>query len=125
MGHWTSARRALRNIVIGLGGENERNYPWDPILPHCGEFENNGNSLDRAGPEDLRENDRKNHRGRRSRGNLVTTEDLEVGAMIADMRESINPDLLQTIEGQPVLVHAGRSPTSPSGSHPSSPTGSG
>lgn len=38
----------------------------------------------------------------------VTTEDLEVaGAMCAYMRESINPSLLQTIEGQPVLVHAG------------------
>jgi formyltetrahydrofolate synthetase len=42
------------------------------------------------------------------RGNPVTTEDLEVaGAMTAFMRESINPTLLQTVEGQPVLVHAG------------------
>jgi formyltetrahydrofolate synthetase len=42
------------------------------------------------------------------KGNPVTTEDLEVaGAMTAWMVEALNPNLLQTIEGQPVLVHAG------------------
>jgi methylenetetrahydrofolate dehydrogenase (NADP+) / methenyltetrahydrofolate cyclohydrolase / formyltetrahydrofolate synthetase len=41
-------------------------------------------------------------------GRPVTTGDLEVaGAMTAFMRESINPTLLQTVEGQPVMVHAG------------------
>jgi formate--tetrahydrofolate ligase len=41
-------------------------------------------------------------------GNPVTTGDLEVGgAMTALMTRAINPNLLQTIEGQPVLVHAG------------------
>lgn len=41
-------------------------------------------------------------------GGPVTTEDLEVaGAMTAWMVEAINPNLMQTIEGQPVLVHAG------------------
>ena len=41
-------------------------------------------------------------------GNEVTTADLEVdGAMTAWMVEAINPNLMQTIEGQPVLVHAG------------------
>jgi formate--tetrahydrofolate ligase len=38
----------------------------------------------------------------------VTTADLEVdGAMTALLTRAINPNLLQTIEGQPVLVHAG------------------
>jgi formate--tetrahydrofolate ligase len=38
----------------------------------------------------------------------VTTADLEVdGAMTAIMAKTINPNLLQTIEGQPVFVHAG------------------
>jgi len=42
------------------------------------------------------------------RGNPVTTTDLEVaGAMCAWMRNTINPTLLQTVEGQPVMVHAG------------------
>ncbi|MBU4200719.1 MAG: formate--tetrahydrofolate ligase [Verrucomicrobia bacterium] len=41
-------------------------------------------------------------------GRDVTTRDLEVdGAMTAWMMDAINPNLLQTIEGQPVFVHAG------------------
>lgn len=41
-------------------------------------------------------------------GKEVTTRDLEVdGAMTAWMVKALNPNLLQTIEGQPVLVHAG------------------
>lgn len=41
-------------------------------------------------------------------GNDVTTADLNVdGAMTAWMIEALNPNLLQTIEGQPVFVHAG------------------
>lgn len=41
-------------------------------------------------------------------GKPVTTEDLEVaGAMTAWMRNAINPNLLQSLEGQPCFVHAG------------------
>lgn len=41
-------------------------------------------------------------------GREVTTKDLEVdGAMTAWMVRALNPNLLQTIEGQPVFVHAG------------------
>ncbi len=41
-------------------------------------------------------------------GREVTTADLEVdGAMTAWMLDAINPNLVQTIEGQPVFVHAG------------------
>ncbi|MCP3926108.1 MAG: formate--tetrahydrofolate ligase [Desulfobacterales bacterium] len=42
------------------------------------------------------------------KGNPVTTEDLEVaGAMTAWMVDALNPSLMQTLEGQPVIVHAG------------------
>jgi len=42
------------------------------------------------------------------RGNPVTTEDLDVaGAMTALMSRALLPNLMQTLEGQPVLVHAG------------------
>ena len=42
------------------------------------------------------------------KGNEITAADLEVdGAMTAWMVDAINPNLLQTIEGQPVFVHAG------------------
>ena len=41
-------------------------------------------------------------------GEEITTSDLEVdGAMTAIMKESFNPNLIQTIEGNPILVHAG------------------
>ncbi len=41
-------------------------------------------------------------------GKPVTTEDLKVaGAMTAWMVDAVNPNLIQTLEGQPVLVHAG------------------
>ena len=41
-------------------------------------------------------------------GEEVTTADLEVdGAMTAWMVDALNPSLMQTIEGQPVFVHAG------------------
>lgn len=41
-------------------------------------------------------------------GNPISTADLEVdGAMTALMNRAMNPNLMQTIEGQPVLVHAG------------------
>jgi len=42
------------------------------------------------------------------KGNPITTEDLEVaGAMTAWMRNAINPNMLQSLEGQPCFVHAG------------------
>ena len=41
-------------------------------------------------------------------GKPITTEDLGVaGAMTAWMVEALNPTLAQTLEGQPILVHAG------------------
>ena len=41
-------------------------------------------------------------------GKPITTRDLEVdGAMTAWMVRAVNPTLMQTVEGQPVLVHAG------------------
>ncbi len=42
------------------------------------------------------------------KGTPITTEDLEcAGAMTAWMREAINPNMLQSLEGQPCFVHAG------------------
>ena len=41
-------------------------------------------------------------------GNPVTSEDLGVaGAMAVLMKDAIKPNLMQTLEGTPVLVHAG------------------
>jgi formate--tetrahydrofolate ligase len=42
------------------------------------------------------------------KGNIITTQDLEVdGAMTALLSKVIYPNLIQTLEGQPVIVHAG------------------
>ena len=42
------------------------------------------------------------------KGGEITTADLQVdGAMTAWMLDTLNPSLIQTIEGQPVFVHAG------------------
>ncbi|UUM32697.1 formate--tetrahydrofolate ligase [Vibrio japonicus] len=41
-------------------------------------------------------------------GNPVTTEDLQVaGAMAVTMKDTIEPTLMQTLEGVPTLIHAG------------------
>jgi formate--tetrahydrofolate ligase len=41
-------------------------------------------------------------------GKPVTAEDLKVaGAMTVIMRDAVRPNLVQTLEGQPVLIHAG------------------
>ena len=57
---------------------------------------------------DMRERIGKMCIGYNKKGHPVTTEDLDVaGAMTAIMARAINPTLVQTVEGQPVLVHAG------------------
>lgn len=41
-------------------------------------------------------------------GNIITAEDLEVaGAMTVLLKNAINPNLMQTVENTPVLIHAG------------------
>lgn len=99
--------QALRNITIGQGGKTD------------GFMMNSGFAIAvssevmaiLAVAKDLK--DMRERMGRivvaySKNGTPVTTEDLGVaGAMTAWMVEAINPNLLQTIEGQPVLVHAG------------------
>ncbi len=58
--------------------------------------------------KDMRERMGKIVVGYSKSGKPITTEDLEVaGAMTAWMVEALNPNLMQTLEGQPVFVHAG------------------
>lgn len=99
--------QALRNIVIGLGGK------MDGFMSHSG-FAIAVSSEIMAilavakDLKDMRERMGKIVLAYDKKGNPVTTADLEVdGAMTAWMVEAINPNLMQTIEGQPVFVHAG------------------
>ncbi len=99
--------QALRNIIIGLGGRR------DGFMMSSG-FNIAVSSevmAILAVANDLK--DMRDRMGRivvayDKRGNPVTTEDLDVaGAMTAWMVEALNPNLMQTIEGQPTFVHAG------------------
>lgn len=99
--------QALREIIIGIGGK------------HDGFMTNSGFAI--AVSSEIMAilavaTDLKDMRERMGRivvaydksGRPITTEDLEVsGAMTAWMVEALNPNLMQSIEGQPVFVHAG------------------
>ena len=99
--------QALRDVIIGIGGKN------DGFMMHSG-FAIAVSSEIMAilavskDMKDMRERMGKIVVAYDKGGKPVTTEDLEVaGAMTAWMAEALNPNLMQTIEGQPVLVHAG------------------
>ncbi len=99
--------QGLRNIIIGRGGK------MDGFEMESGFYITVASevmailalSRDLA---DLRERMGKIVVAWDKQGRPVTTRDLEVdGAMTAWMVRAINPTLMQTLEGQPVLVHAG------------------
>jgi formyltetrahydrofolate synthetase len=99
--------QAMREIIIGLGSD------MDGLMMKSG-FQITVSSeimAILAVSSDLK--DMRERMGRivvaySKAGNPVTTHDLGCdGAMTAIMVKAINPNLLQTIEGQPVLVHAG------------------
>lgn len=99
--------QALRNIVIGRGG------PMDGLEMESG-FQMSVSSEVMAilavarSLKDFRRRMGKIVVAYDKKGREVTTADLEVdGAMTAWMVEALNPNLMQTIEGQPMLVHAG------------------
>ncbi|SFV72829.1 formate--tetrahydrofolate ligase [Desulfovibrio piger] len=102
--------QALRNIIIGIEGDGRRN---DGFMMRS-HFDITAASeimsimsLARDLP-DLRKRLSRVVLAFDRAGNPVTTADLEVdGAMMAWLLEASKPNLIQTIEGQPVLVHAG------------------
>jgi formate--tetrahydrofolate ligase len=99
--------RELRYTVVGLGGKAHG-------VPRENQFVIVAASeimaiLALAGDlADLRERLGRIVVASRDDGTPVTAEDLHVaGAMAVVMKEAIRPNLVQTLEGQPVLVHAG------------------
>jgi len=99
--------QALRDITIGIGGK------MDGFMMQSG-FAIAVSSEIMAilsvakNLKDMRERMSRIVLAHDKSGKPVTTADLEVdGAMTAWMVEALNPNLMQTIEGQPVLVHAG------------------
>ncbi|MBW2058181.1 MAG: formate--tetrahydrofolate ligase [Deltaproteobacteria bacterium] len=99
--------QALRDIIIGLGGK------MDGFMMQSG-FAISVSSEIMAilsvfsDLKDLRERIGRVVVAYDKQGRPITTTDLEVaGAMTAWMVKAMNPNLLQSLEGQPVLVHAG------------------
>lgn len=99
--------QALRNIRIGMGGKMD-GYEMDSGFAITVSSELMAILAVARDLADLRARIGKMVVARSRSGAPVTTADLEVdGAMTAWMVEALNPTLMQTIEGQPVLVHAG------------------
>lgn len=99
--------QSLRDIIIGIGGKH------DGVMMRSGfaiavSSEIMAILAVSTDLRDMRERIGKIVVAHNKKGQPVTTEDLEVaGAMTAWMVEALKPNLMQTIEGQPVLVHAG------------------
>ncbi|MCB0077287.1 MAG: formate--tetrahydrofolate ligase [Anaerolineales bacterium] len=105
--------RALREIVVGLGGKWE-GYPRSASYDISVASEVmailalvSGKSY-REALKDMRERIGRIVLAYDYDGHPITTEDLGVaGAMTVLMKDAINPNLMQTLEGQPAFVHAG------------------
>ena len=98
--------RMLRRIAVGLGEDA-------PFPRECG-FDITAASEVMALLAMARDRDDLRHRlgaitvATTREGGPVTAEDLEVaGAMAVLLKDAIKPNLVQTLEGQPALVHAG------------------
>lgn len=99
--------RALRHVTVGLGGGVngiERRDGFEitaaselmAILALANDL------------HDMRQRIGKVILGYNTEGGVITAEDLEVaGAMTVLLKEAIHPNLMQTIENTPVLIHAG------------------
>jgi len=99
--------QALRDIVIGIGGKSD-GFMMQSGFSIAVSSEVMAILAVATDLKDMRERMGRIVVAYDRRGKSITTEDLEVaGAMTAWMIEAINPNLMQTIEGQPVFVHAG------------------
>jgi methylenetetrahydrofolate dehydrogenase (NADP+) / methenyltetrahydrofolate cyclohydrolase / formyltetrahydrofolate synthetase len=102
--------QALRNMIIGIDGVNGKS-DGHMMKSKFGIAVSSEVMAILAISNDLK--DMRERMGKivvayNKKGEPVTTEDLKVaGAMTAWMVEALNPSLLQTLEGQPVIVHAG------------------
>ena len=99
--------RALRNIIVGLGGRLDG-------VPRQARFDITAASevmtilALSTSLTDLRERLGRIVVGYTGEGAPVTAEDLKAaGAMAVLLKDAVRPNLLQTLEGQPALIHCG------------------
>lgn len=99
--------QSLRNILIGLGNKDD-GFMMSSGFAIAVSSEVMAILAVANDLKDMRERMGKMVLATSKSGKPVTAEDLDVaGAMTAWMVDAINPNLIQTIEGQPVIVHAG------------------
>ena len=99
--------RALRNVVIGLGSHVD-GYPRQSGYDIAVASEAMAILALATDLQDLRRRMGQITVGTDWSGNPITAEDLGVaGAMTVLMKETIKPNLMQTLEGSPAFVHAG------------------
>lgn len=99
--------QALRKIIIGVGGKQD-GFMMESRFDIAVSSEVMAILSVATDLKDFRERIGKIVVAYDKNGKPITTEDLEVaGAMTAWMAQALNPNLIQTIEGQPVFVHAG------------------
>jgi len=99
--------QALRKIIIGLGSKQD-GFMMESRFDIAVSSEVMAILAVAKDLKDFRERIGKIVVGYSKSGKPVTCEDLDVaGAMTAWMLPALNPNLIQTIEGQPVFVHAG------------------
>ncbi|MGA2305411.1 MAG: formate--tetrahydrofolate ligase [Acidimicrobiales bacterium] len=99
--------RSLRNIVSGLG-TREDGTPRETGFDITAASEVMAVLALATSLQDLRARFGRIVVGYTAQGEPVTAEELKVaGAMTVIMRDAIKPNLLQTLENTPVLVHAG------------------
>jgi formate--tetrahydrofolate ligase len=99
--------RALRNVLVGLGGRGD-GVPRETGFDITAASEVMAALALTTSLEDLRQRLGRIVVGYNSDGEPVTAEQLHAaGSMTVMLREAIKPNLLQTLENTPVLVHAG------------------
>jgi len=102
--------QALRNIIIGIDGVNGKSDGFMMRSKFGIAVSSEVMAILSVARDlkDMRERMGKIVVAYTKKGKPVTTEDLQVaGAMTAWMVDALNPSLMQTLEGQPVIVHAG------------------
>ena len=102
--------QALRNIIIGIDGVNGKSdgFMMKSKFGIAVSSEVMAILSIARDLKDMRERMGKIVVAYSKKGKPITTEDLQVaGAMTAWMVDALNPSLMQTLEGQPVIVHAG------------------
>jgi len=98
--------RELRNVVVGLGGKTLGGVPHESGFLITSASEISAILALASDFDDLRKRLENIIVGYNYKDEYVKAKDLNcVGAMLILLKDAINPNLVQTLEGQPVFIH--------------------